>query len=165
MPRGSAVSCVGRGSERREQAQAHPSRCRSHVQRRQGRPPPVRAVVERHADEVYVIAPIFTARLAWVTNDDSDAIADAEQRLAATLQQLYDRDVEADGTIGDDDAILTAIGDALAEFPADEIILAVHAGHDRHWRERNLAAKIRSSHSQPLIELVTEADGTASIRS
>jgi hypothetical protein len=127
--------------------------------------PSVRAVVERHADEVYVVAPIFTSRLAWVTNDDSDAIADAEQRLAATLQQLYDRDVEADGAVGDDASILTAIGDALAEFPADEIIVAVHADHDRHWRERNLADKIRSRHSQPLIQLVTEADGTASVRS
>ena len=126
--------------------------------------PSVRAVVERHGDEVYVVAPIFTTRLAWVTNDDSDAIADAEQRLAATLQQLYDRDVEADGTVGDDASILTAIGDALAEFPADEIIVAVHADHDRHWRERSLAAKIRSRHSEPLIELVTEADGTASVR-
>ena len=81
--------------------------------------------------------------------------------MRTTLQQLYDRDIEADGTAGGDDDILIAIGDALAEFPADEIIVAIHADHDRHWRERNLAAKIRSRHSQPLIELLVEADGAA----
>jgi hypothetical protein len=126
--------------------------------------PSVRAVVERHADEVYVIAPVFTTRLAWATNDDADAIADAEERLAATLQQLYDRDVEADGTVGGDDAVMTSIGDALAEFPADEIIIAIHADHDRHWRERKLADKIRKRHSQPLTELLVKADGGASVR-
>lgn len=124
----------------------------------------VRAVVERHADEVYVVAPIFTTRLAWVTNDDRAAIADAEQRLTATLRQLYDLDVEADGTVGGDDTVLLAIGDALAQFPADEIIIAIHADHDWHWRERNLVDKIRSSHSQTLTELLVEADGAASVR-
>ena len=59
--------------------------------------PSVRAVVKRQPGEVYVIAPIFTTRLAWATNDDAAAIADAELRLATVLQQLYDRDVEADG--------------------------------------------------------------------
>ncbi len=126
--------------------------------------PVVRAVVARDTDEVCVIAPILTNRLDWVTNDDADAIADAEQRLAATLQQFYDRDVEAHGTVGGDDAILTTIDDALAQFPADEIIIAVHADHDQHWRERNVADKIRSSHAQPLTELLVEADGTASVR-
>jgi hypothetical protein len=126
--------------------------------------PVVRACVARDTDEVYVIAPILTKRLDWVTNDDADAIADAEQRLAATLQQFYDRDIEAQGTVGGDDAILTTIDDALTEFPADEIIIAVHADHDQHWRERNVADKIRSSHAQPLTELLVEADGTASVR-
>ena len=122
--------------------------------------PSVRAVVERHAEEVYVVAPIFTTRVAWVTNDDADAIADAEQRLADTLQQLYDRDVEADGTVGGDDDVLTAIADALAQFPADEIIIAVHADHERTWRERGLADKIRGRHSQPVTELLVETDGS-----
>lgn len=126
--------------------------------------PSVRAVVERRPGEVYVIAPIFTTRLAWATHDDAAAVADAEQRLASTLQQLYDRDVEADGTVGGDVDVLTAIADALARFPADEIIIAVHADHDRHWRERDLADKIRSHHSQPLTELLVEANGTASVR-
>lgn len=126
--------------------------------------PVVRAVIDRDTDEVYVIAPVLTTRLAWATNDDADAIADAEQRLAATLQQFYDRDVEAHGSVGGDDAILTSIDDALAQFPADEIIIAVHADHDQHWRERNVADKIRTSHAQPLTELIVEADGTASVR-
>ena len=124
----------------------------------------VRAVVDRNADEVFVIAPIFTSRLAWVTNDDADAIADAEQRLAATLQQLYDRDVAADGAVSGDETILLAIADALAEFAADEIIIAIHADHDRHWRERDLAETIRGTHSLPLTELLVEADGVASVR-
>jgi quercetin dioxygenase-like cupin family protein len=126
--------------------------------------PSVRAVVDRHPEEVYVLAPILTTRLAWATNDDADAIADAEQRLAETLQQLYERDIDAAGTVGGDDDLLTAIGDALAEFPADEIIIAIHADHDRHWRERNLAAKIRGHYPQRLTELLVEADGAASIR-
>ena len=37
--------------------------------------PSVRAVVERHPDEVCVIAPILTTRLEWATNDDAAAIA------------------------------------------------------------------------------------------
>jgi hypothetical protein len=126
--------------------------------------PSVRAVVERHPDEVCVVAPILTTRLHWVTNDDAAATADAEQRLATVLHQLYERDVEAEGTVGGDDDVLTVIGDALAQFPADEIIIAVHADHDRHWRERNLANKIRSHYPQPLTELLVEADGVASVR-
>ena len=126
--------------------------------------PSVRAVAERHPHEVYVIAPILTTRLDWAMNDDADAIADAQQRLAATLHQLYDRDVDAHGIVGEDDAVLTTIADALVRFPADEIIIAVHADHDRHWRERDLADKIRSRHSQPLTELLVEADGVASVR-
>jgi hypothetical protein len=126
--------------------------------------PSVRAVAERHPHQVYVIAPIFTTRLDWAMNDDADAIADARERLAATLHQLYERGVDAHGTVGEDDAVLTTIADALVRFPADEIIIAVHADHDRHWRERDLADKIRSRHSQPLTELLVEADGVASVR-
>ena len=127
--------------------------------------PSVRAVAEREASEVYVLAPFFTTRVNWTTNeDDPDAIADAEQRLAGTLQQLYDRGIEAEGTVGDDAAVLTAIGDALAEFSADEIVIAVHTDYDRHWRERDLVGKIRSHLSQPVTELLVDADGAASVR-
>lgn len=126
--------------------------------------PSVRAVVERHPDEVYVIAPILSTRLDWAMNDDAGDIAAAERRLYAILEQLYDQDVEAHGAVGEDDAILTVIEDVLVGFPADEIIIAIHTDHDRDWRERNLADKIRAHHSQPLTELLVEKNGVASVR-
>ena len=122
--------------------------------------PSVRALVERRAAHVYVVAPIFTTRLHWVTNDDGSATADAEQRLTQTLQQLYDRDIPAGGAVSGDLDILTAINDALAQFPADEIIIAVNADHERTWRESNLAEKIRSHCALPLTELLCQADGS-----
>jgi hypothetical protein len=122
--------------------------------------PLVQAVLARNAREVYVVAPVFTTRMAWLTNDDSEALANAEQRLSATLRELYDGHVEASGSVGGDDSIMTAIADALGQFPADEIIIAVHADNEQHWRERSIAAKIRSRHAQPLTELVVESDGT-----
>jgi hypothetical protein len=127
--------------------------------------PAVSAVVERRPAEVYVVAPLLESRISWVTNDDAEAIADAEQRLASTLRQLYERDVDASGTVGGDEEILTVIGDALAEFAADEIIIAVHVDHEQHWRERNVAAQIRERHSQPLTELLVDHDGAVSVRS
>lgn len=42
-------------------------------------------------------------------NDDAAAIADADERLAATLHQLYDRHADTHGTVGEDDAVLTRI--------------------------------------------------------
>lgn len=125
--------------------------------------PWVRAIADRRPEEVYVIAPILTTRLAWAMNDDAGAIGEAEERLAEVLQQLYDRQVDAHGTVGEDDPILTSIGDALTGFAADEIIIAVHVDRERHWRERKLADKIRSRHGLPLVELRVGADGVATI--
>lgn len=125
-------------------------------------PHSVRAVVERQADEVFVVAPLLTTRVAWLTNDDAEAVADAEQRLGAVLEQLYERHVEASGAVGGDVSIVTAIGDALVEFPADEIIVAIHVDHEQHWREQSIAEQIRAAYSQPLTELLVDADGVVS---
>ena len=127
--------------------------------------PSVRAVAEREASEVYVLAPLLITRVEWVTNeDDPDAVADAEERLASDASAAIRPRDRGRGTVGDDASIVTAVGDALAEFPADEIVIAVHTDYDRHWRERNLAERIRAHHSLPLTELLVDADGAASVR-
>jgi predicted phosphoribosyltransferase len=122
-------------------------------------PASARALIEREATEVYVIAPVLTSRLEWVSGDDSTAVDDAEQRLRTTLEQLYAVDVVAAGTTGGDDAILTSIGDALVAFTADEIVIAVNVAHEQHWRERHLADAIRARYALPLTELVVDTAG------
>ena len=42
-------------------------------------------LAEERADEVYVVTPTLTSRLAWLTGDDAGALRDAEARLVAVL--------------------------------------------------------------------------------
>ena len=122
----------------------------------------VRAMLERDADEIYIIAPILPTRLAWLTNDDADANASAERRLGGALDEAAGAGVAADGTVGSDDDLLTVIGDALAQFPADEIVVATRPDEERHWRVEDLAEKVRERHSKPLRALVLDARDDAS---
>ena len=122
------------------------------------------ATIELSPTEVYVVAPILATRLAWVTNDDADAVADAEKRLAEVLHHLAVGGVDAVGEISGDNEIVAAVGDALARFPADEILLAVHSGRAGHWRERDLATKIRHDQAIPLTELLVEHDVADEVR-
>ena len=63
----------------------------------------------------------------------------------------------AAGTVGGDDDLLTVIGDALAQFPADEIVLVTLPDEKSHWRVEDLAEKVREQHGKPLRELVLTA--------
>ncbi len=119
---------------------------------------------ERRADQVFVIAPVLTSRAAWLTNDDTRAIDQASQRLASVLDRMRtEQGVAAEGRLGDESP-LTAIDDALKEFPTDEIIIIIHDDDHRHWRERGLAEKIRRRYRQHLTEVLVAADGSASTR-
>ena len=52
------------------------------------------------------------------------------ERLLACLAALEPADVDAEGMIGDADPLQAAL-DALALFPADEIVVATHPKDDR----------------------------------
>jgi hypothetical protein len=117
----------------------------------------VRAMVEADTAEIFVITPILPTRLAWLTNDDADATAGAQERLDGALAEAAGEGVAATGTTGSDDDLLTAIGDALAQFPADEITIATRPDEERHWRIEDLAVKVRERHPQPVRELVVTA--------
>jgi hypothetical protein len=116
----------------------------------------VRAMVERDADEIHIITPILPTRLAWLTNDDAEATAAAGERLDEALAEASTQGLAAGGTVGSDDDLLTVIGDALAQFPADEILLATRPDSERHWRVEDLAEKVRELHAKPLRALVLD---------
>jgi hypothetical protein len=88
----------------------------------------VEAVVpEGLADaDVVVVAPALTSRLRrWVSDEDA-ARRRAEARLDTLLERLRPITGHVEGRVGDADP-LQAMGDALATFPADEIVVAAGA--------------------------------------
>src|SRR5262245_34423080 len=73
--------------------------------------------------EVLVVAPALISGLRRWLSDEDDARRRAEQ-LARTFVELLSRGgVQASGRAGDADPLL-ATADALATFPADEILIA-----------------------------------------
>jgi hypothetical protein len=81
----------------------------------------VEARKERDEVNVHVVAPAVTAgRFEWLTGADDDARAEAE-KVADRTAHAVDADVETE--VGEPDPLL-AVQDALALFPADEILVA-----------------------------------------
>jgi hypothetical protein len=89
--------------------------------------------------EVLVLAPSLNAsRIAFWVSDADEAIEDARTVAAQTVQAAEEAEVETDvgATVGDGDPLL-AIGDALSEFPADQIVTVHRGGEDaRHLEDR-----------------------------
>jgi hypothetical protein len=75
---------------------------------------------------VLVVAPALNSRLRRWVSDEDRARRRAAERLRGYLDQLEKRGVHAEGRLGDADPLL-AIADALAMFPADEIVIAADA--------------------------------------
>src|SRR5918912_347672 len=73
--------------------------------------------------EVLVVAPALNSRLRHWLSDVDDALTRAHERLELAVTALGRGGVVARGEIGDADPRL-ATEDALASFPADEIIIA-----------------------------------------
>jgi hypothetical protein len=87
-------------------------------------------------DEVMVIAPALheSALRFWVSDAD-EAIARAQRVARESVAQLDRAAPSVDGGVGEGDFV-TAIEDALAEFPADEVIIFSRGGSEEEHRYR-----------------------------
>jgi GABA permease len=83
-----------------------------------------------------------------------EAVVQAQERLEVVVTELRDRDVSARGDVGDTNPLL-AIADALADFPATEIMIATHPRGESHWLERRLIERARARFDVPITELVS----------
>ena len=101
--------------------------------------------------EVLVIAPTLGSRTARWTGDEH-AYQDAAAHLEATLRALAELDVTATGHVGSHDP-LQAVEDGLREFPADEIVFAVHGGDDANWLEQGVVDAARARYPIPVSEI------------
>jgi hypothetical protein len=107
--------------------------------------------------EVLVVAPALNSRLRHWMSDIDEALTRAGDRLYLATTALRQRGVIASGEIGDADPLL-AIEDALAGFPADEIVIATVPAGRSNWIERGLVEKATARFGIPVVHLVSSYD-------
>ena len=107
--------------------------------------------------QALVVAPAHETS-GWVV-DESDVLADARQRLETCTECLG-----ATGTcvtpttrVGDTDPV-QAIADALAEFPADEVMFVTPPPR-RSWRRRSAIERARRSFPMHIEHIVVGSSG------
>jgi hypothetical protein len=107
--------------------------------------------------EVLVVAPALNSRLRhWVSDVDA-ALTRAHERLDLAITALRERGVIVHGEIGDANPLL-AIADALANFAADEIVIATLPPGRSNWVERGLVEKATARFGIPIAHLVSSYD-------
>jgi len=114
-----------------------------------------RRALARPAD-VVVVAPALNSRLRHWASDVDAAVVQAHERVELAVSELSDRGVSANGTVGDSDPLM-AIDDALADFPATEIVIATHPRAESHWLERGLVRKAAARFEVPITEFTADS--------
>jgi len=124
--------------------------------------------VKAHADAgaiaARVICPQNRPKHGFVVHDDSVRMA-AENRLQLTLAQLREAGMEATGEVTDPDPY-TAVMDALADEPADCLIVSTHPQTRSGWLRRSLVDRLRDETGLPVEHVVVdlEAEREQSVR-
>jgi hypothetical protein len=106
---------------------------------------------------VFVVVPAVSSRLARWTGDQQP-YQDAEERLHATLQALGVLGLEGTGHVGSHDP-LQAADEGLREFPAEEIVFALHPDSESEWLEQGVVDLGRGRYPVPVRELERRTDG------
>lgn len=106
--------------------------------------------------EVLVVAPALNSRLKFWIGDSDEAIGRAEEVQQETVERLEEEGVDASGDTGESDPLL-AVQDALATFPADEIVLFTHSDRGRNWLEEGVVDQATERFDAPVRHLVVDA--------
>jgi nucleotide-binding universal stress UspA family protein len=123
-------------------------------------PPAVRAVINAAAD-VYVVTPTLPGRLAWLADDVDRFRHVADERLDIVLGHMRSIDAHVSG-VAIRGSVLTVIGDAVAEFKPDHILIALRNSEHANWQERKLIAHIEERFGLPLTTYAVDLEGHTS---
>ncbi len=110
--------------------------------------------------DVLVVAPAYNNRLRHWLSDSDAARERAASRLLVCLDALAAAGVAADGMIGDADPLQAAL-DALALFPADEIVVATHPEGRSNWLAHGLVDRLCEQSDLPVLHVVVGAEPLA----
>ncbi|MEA2219243.1 MAG: hypothetical protein QOJ35_1869 [Solirubrobacteraceae bacterium] len=112
----------------------------------------LRGVVGDQLDDarVLVISPALNeSPLAFWMSDSDEAIADADAVGTETAIDLRDHGVAANSTTGEGEP-LSALQDALATFPADQIVIFVRPDDDQRYREQDVCGEAQRRFDVPV---------------
>lgn len=101
------------------------------VQRAMQLPVAVRLLIEA-ASEIWVMSPSVVGPIQWLTGGVDEARQSADQRVEVIVDQLAAKGITATGKRGDELG-REAFDDALRQFPADHVIVAMRQS-DRPWQ-------------------------------
>lgn len=122
--------------------------------------PALHAFVHEHlADrpaQVTVVAPALNdSRIAHWVSDSDEARVEAGKRLDLAVEGLTTKGVTVTGHVGDADP-MTALEDALSQFPADGVVLATFPPEESHWLEEGLLEAAQERLTVPIHHFVSE---------
>ena len=100
---------------------------------------------------LYVSPALNESAVAFWVSDSDEAIAEARERAAKTEQALQAEGVQAAGVAGESEPLM-ALQDALATFPADRILVFVHADDELRYREDDVVGEAQRRFGVPVVE-------------
>jgi nucleotide-binding universal stress UspA family protein len=121
-------------------------------------PPEVRAVIDASA-ELYVLTPTLPGRLAWLADDVDGCRHVADERLDVVLHHMKDIGAGVSGAEAIRGSVLTVIGDAVAQFAPDHILVALRAPEHGNWQEKRLVEHIEDRFGLPVTTYTVDEDG------
>jgi hypothetical protein len=111
--------------------------------------------------QVLVVTPALNSPLRHWVSDEDGARADAEVRLAASLEALEQLGTHARGEVGDADPV-QALEDACRTFGPDEIIISTHPEGRSHWLETEVVERARQRVDVPITHVVVDLSAESS---
>src|SRR3712207_4754511 len=114
----------------------------------------VRERAQSPDSEIHLVVPLAAPRHGNVIYDDAQRDA-AQVRIDLAAAFLRQQGIEVSGEIGDEDP-LTATKDALANFPADEIIVSTLPETRSGWLRRDLIERMEQETGKPVRHIVTD---------
>jgi hypothetical protein len=116
-----------------------------------------RALIDAAA-EVYVLTPTLPGRLAWLADDVDRCRHVADERLDTVLEHMHSIGAYASGLAGRG-SVMTVIGDAVADFKPDHILLALHSSDHANWQEHKLGERVKQRFGLPLTTYAIDRSG------
>ncbi|MDQ3993808.1 MAG: hypothetical protein M3265_03320 [Actinomycetota bacterium] len=115
--------------------------------------------VRAEGAEIRVVSPALNSPLRHWFSDEDGARERARERLERSLDALAREGIHATGEIGDANP-LQAIADALATFPAHELVIAAHPPLRSNWLEKGVL-RAREIFGLPVVHVVVDLEREA----